>query len=117
MKFANCDGMFLPGCLGHTVRTSLCHILKSFYKCFDRLFFLLLCYQESWHGTLRVVFEKTCKEKLLQITSVLDGVFGEFHEPFKGESFQSADEQTHHDGIICYYIPCLRLEVVDMLVR
>ena len=40
----------------------------------------------------------------------------EFHEPFKGESLQSADEQMCQDGIICYYVPCLRLEIVDMLV-
>jgi len=72
--------------------------------------------QEGWHDNLRIIFEEACKEKLLQITSILDGAFWEFHEPFKGESLQSADEQTRQDGIICYYVPCLRLEIVDVLV-
>jgi len=108
---------FHQGSLGHTARTSERHVPKSLHKYFNRLSLLLLCCQASWHGNLQIIFEEACKEKLFQITPVLDGVFGEFYEPFKGESFQSADEQMHQDGIICYYISCLRLEVLDMLVR
>jgi len=108
---------FHHGGLGHTARISERHVLKSLHKCFDQLSLLLLCCQESWQGNLRIVFKEACKEKLLQITLVLDGVFGEFHEPFKGESLQSTDEQMHQDGIICYYVPCMRLEVVAMLVQ
>jgi len=107
---------FHQGGLGHTARTSECHIPKSLHKYFDRLSFSLPCCQESWHGDLRIVFEEACKEKLLQITPALDGAFWEFHEPFKGESLQSADEQTCQDGIVYYYVPCLRL-VVNVLVR
>jgi len=107
---------FHQGGLGHTAMTSARHVLKSFHKYFDRLSLSLLCCQESWHGNLRIVFEEACAEKL-QITPIFDGVFGEFHEPFKGESLQSADEQMCQEGIICYYVPCLRFEVVDMLLR
>ena len=108
---------FHQGGLGYTARISERHFLKTFHKCFDWLSFSLLCCQESWHGNLRVVFEEACKEKILQITPILNGIFGEFHEPFNGESFQSINEQTRQDGIICYYVPCLRLEVVDVLAR
>jgi len=38
------------------------------------------------------MFEEACKEKLLQITPVLDGAFWELHEPFKSNPLQSADE-------------------------
>jgi len=90
---------------------------ESLQKCFDQLSFSLPCCHEGWHGNLRVIFEEACKEKLLQITLAIDGAFCEFHEPFKGESLQSVDEQTRQDGIICHYVPCLGLELVNVLVR
>jgi len=97
---------FHQGGLGHTARTSERHVLKSLHKCFYRLSLLLLRFQESRHGNIQVIFEEQCKEELLQVTSVFDEAFREFHEPFKGKPFQSADEQTCQDGIIIYYIPC-----------
>jgi len=107
---------FYQGGLGHTARTSECHILKPFHKCFDRLSLSLLYCQESGHCNLRIVFEEACKKELLQITLVFDGAFWKLHEPFEGKSFHSTDQQTRQDGIVIYYIPCLRLEVVYVLV-
>ena len=91
---------FHQGGLGHTIETLECHILKSLHKCFNWLSFLLPGRQESWHGNFRVIFEEACKEKLLQITSVLDGAFWELHEPFKSDPLHGVDEQTYQDGII-----------------
>ena len=56
--------------------------------------------QESRRGNLRIIFEEMGKEKLLQITPVLDIAFYELHEPFKSNLFQGADELTCQDGII-----------------
>jgi len=42
---------------------------------------------------------------------------GSFMKPFGGESLQSTDEQTCQYGIVIYYVPCLTLEVVNVLVR
>jgi len=83
---------FHQGGLGHTTRTLESHILKYLHKRFNWLSFLLPHHQESWHGNLRIIFEETGEEKLLQITPVLDRAFWELHEPFKSNSFKSADE-------------------------
>jgi len=39
------------------------------------------------------------------------------HEPFKGNPFEGADEQTSHDSSVQYYVPSLGLELVYVLVR
>jgi len=86
--------------LGHTAGTSEYHVPKSLHKRFNRLSFPLSHRQESWHGNLRIIFEEMGKEKLLQITPVLDRTFWELHEPLKSNLFQGADEQTCQDGIV-----------------
>jgi len=61
--------------------------MKSLHKHFNWLSFLLPHHQESRHGNLQIIFKEMGKEKLLQITPVLDRAFWELHEPFKSNPF------------------------------
>jgi len=78
--------------LRHAAWTSEHHTLKSLYKRFDSLSFLLFCSKKSWQGYFGIIFEESRKEELLEVDPFLDRAGRKLHEPFKGNPLEGADE-------------------------
>ena len=64
-----------------------------------------------------VIYKSSSKKRVRKSFSRSPQFLMEPSGSFMNESLQSADEQMYQDGIICYYVPYLRHEVEDVLVR
>ena len=107
---------FHKGGLGHTAGILECHILKPFHKCFNGISFLLSHRQESWYNNLQVIFNEVGEESFSRSLQFLIEPTGSFMNHSKAIPFRvsmnKCARMTSFDTT-----PCLRLEVVYVLLR